>query len=337
MDYYEEDLVRVLRASEREVGNPHVADMLGAVRQGVTRRRRIRVLAGAAAVAVAVLAAVMVGAPFRLANRAEWAAGSYPPSPTPVPSASAHCRPAWPSNPPMVAMVNAGPVLDRLAAIPGPAPVHLPLGHLMYVRSTGPGRQGDQIHEMWVDVNGNFVMRIRTSICHAQDMDKTYKPTDQDNTERRNRLASQGPNLDLATPYYLAGLPTDPDAMLALLRNDSANARGGVADFNVFRAVDELLSVYEPILTPAVRASLYRALGRLSGVAATSEPIDVGGRKVYVVSMTEASYAMQLLFDPTTGRVVGDSTGSPPMYAAPLAYAFWQHTVVAGVTEDPPK
>jgi hypothetical protein len=232
--------------------------------------------------------------------------------------------------------------LDALAAkAAGVAPLVVPADRLLYVLKTGAAEARPVRHEMWVQTRGGYPLRIR-----VDGKDMLADPA-ADAARRAEQFAAQGPSLLMPTPQFLAGLPTDQTRLLDLLRDGVGAAKDAAwsVDRQVFGAVRTLLASNEPLLTPAVRAALYRALAQVPSVwAAGQVTVTIGGRTVVAIGQSEQGGTELLLFDQATGRVVGAGScrcvGSPAIlrdfqlqYAA--AYGFWQFAVASSVDVTP--
>ncbi len=108
------------------------------------------------------------------------------------------------------------------------------------------------------------------------------------------------------TPAYTSGLPDDPAAMLALLRQQGAGTKNPVDD-ETFRRAGELLR--EASLAPATMAAVFRALSEVSGTTVINGVTDEAGRTGTAVSKTLANGTrIELIFDPTTSAYLGQRT-----------------------------
>jgi hypothetical protein len=192
-------------------------------------------------------------------------------------------------------------------------------GRLLYVWSM----VGRTMFEMWLDVEGAIVLMDRHTDV-ASSFNLPVEPLGDDHPSvlrARAELAEKGPNLLRPTPAYLASLPTDPTALLTLMREQFASSAGSWSvDHAVFSGALNLLYRNEPLLTGPTRAALYRALAALPGVG-SSGAVTYQGRGYVAIWFTERGEIQEeLWFDPTTGRVVGQG----PLTRA----ALWHHAVV---------
>ncbi|MEU4531552.1 CU044_5270 family protein [Micromonospora ureilytica] len=108
------------------------------------------------------------------------------------------------------------------------------------------------------------------------------------------------------TPAYLASLPTDPARLLDILREAVGSQNKHSADQQVFTTVLDLLREAVPIMSPEVRAALYRAVALIPGVERVDGPVDLAGRQGVAIgrdgeSTEDETRREELVFD-TAGR-----------------------------------
>lgn len=116
------------------------------------------------------------------------------------------------------------------------------------------------------------------------------------------------PSLRYPTPEYLAGLPTDPTRLLALLRQ-AAKAEGDTkssTDKIAFQIVGDLFEQGDPIIPAALRAGLYRAIALMPGIQRIEGQTDLGGRRGIALGFAEGGQRQDILLDPTTLHPIGD-------------------------------
>lgn len=104
---------------------------------------------------------------------------------------------------------------------------------------------------------------------------------------------------------YVASLPTDPDALLKLIR-DEARSRGGDPDQRAFTAIGDLLA--ETWAPPRVGAALYRAAAKIPGVTVVRTAADAAGREGVAVARTAHGRQTQWIFDRTAYAFLGERT-----------------------------
>ncbi|MEU1836065.1 CU044_5270 family protein [Micromonospora chersina] len=103
----------------------------------------------------------------------------------------------------------------------------------------------------------------------------------------------------------LAGLPTDPRALLDWLRARSPSGKGD--DGAPYLVIDSMLR--DNVLPPGVKATLLRALALIPGVTRSGEPVDFDGRPAIAVGMVLDGWRREdILLDPTTHEFLGSRT-----------------------------
>ncbi|MCN9239286.1 CU044_5270 family protein [Streptomyces sp. RY43-2] len=112
-----------------------------------------------------------------------------------------------------------------------------------------------------------------------------------------------GPSIDNPTYTYVASLPTDPDALLKLIRNET-RGQGQDPDQRAFTAIGDLLA--ETWAPPRVSAALYRAAAKIPGVTVIRAAADATGREGVAVARTAHGQQTQWIFDRTTYAFLGE-------------------------------
>ncbi|MFE4973249.1 CU044_5270 family protein [Kitasatospora sp. NPDC056651] len=117
-----------------------------------------------------------------------------------------------------------------------------------------------------------------------------------------------GPSIGDPTHAYVASLPTDPDALLKLIRDETRGGAGGAEgrDQRAFTAIGDLLA--ETWAPPQVGAALYRAAERIPGVTVVPSATDAAGREGVAVARTAHGRQTQWVFDRTTYAFLGERT-----------------------------
>jgi hypothetical protein len=115
----------------------------------------------------------------------------------------------------------------------------------------------------------------------------------------------------LSPHYYptLAGLPTDPQALLDWLRAQGPSGKGDKAqsDGISYAVIDSMLR--DNVLPPSVKATLLRALALIPGVTQSPGPVDFDGRPAIAVGMVQDGWRHEdILLDPTTHEFLGSRT-----------------------------
>lgn len=143
--------------------------------------------------------------------------------------------------------------------------------------------------QIWLSVNGAKAGRLTAA-------DRPKLPSVLDPNPK--------PSLNTPTYRYLESLPTDPDALLALLyagKDDVKNSR----EQKAFDTIGDLLT--ESIAPPKLTAALYRAAAKIPGVVVVKDATDAAGRHgVAVARLDEATGARQeWIFNKATSTYLG--------------------------------
>ncbi|MFD3532811.1 CU044_5270 family protein [Streptomyces sp. NPDC058664] len=115
------------------------------------------------------------------------------------------------------------------------------------------------------------------------------------------------PHLGAPSHDYLATLPTDPDALLRKIYEET-EGQGNGKDQQAFTTIGDLLVESWP--TPRLTAALYRAAAKIPGVVLVDSATDAVGRKgVAVARLDETSGARtEWIFDSKTFTFLGERT-----------------------------
>jgi len=109
---------------------------------------------------------------------------------------------------------------------------------------------------------------------------------------------------------YVNALPTDPDALLARVREDSrsklfvSTVGNGDKGGPVFQSI-QLIFERDPFIPPEVNAALFRMLKDFPGVRLEPVTDAAGRRTVGVYRDSPGEDRTEILFDPTTFRYMG--------------------------------
>ena len=289
--------------------------------------RRVIVPASAAVAVLAVLATVIV---LRPGPSQTIQIGAEP-----QPTAAAPTKPTPPSKVPpsvdpsavvpTVAVTDPGTTVgpvpisrvvnEMVARSASVVPVTLTAGQLLYgcfesADKPANAQATTSVSEWWINPDTAQILKVRRD---GQDMGGSEALTGT-------------PGFAEPTREWLASLPTDPRVLYARLVDLNAGVKMGGASY----VLKELMSLYratDPVLTPAVRAALYRVLGRIIGLSATQ--VTVAGRKLYRVHQTGQVASIDLLLDPATGMVAGgrwDTTADDGSVVATIE--LWRYAVV---------
>ncbi|MEU5362390.1 CU044_5270 family protein [Streptomyces sp. NPDC005925] len=114
------------------------------------------------------------------------------------------------------------------------------------------------------------------------------------------------PGMSRPTHAWLAGLPTDTGALLALLRDQVSPADGRSVDHAVFDVIGELL--HETVVPPPVASALYRVAAGLPGVTVSGGAVDAAGRPGIGITLDDghAATRSEWIFDRDTLAFLGD-------------------------------
>ncbi|MER7171711.1 CU044_5270 family protein [Streptomyces mesophilus] len=172
-------------------------------------------------------------------------------------------------------------LLDRIAAAAEETrPAKVRADQFVYVRSLQTGNQGDfngrvevtpaAPREVWMSQRPGPALRY--GLIHQ---DGDYFPIEEGVPDGET---SKGTPESIHRPTYtwLAGLPTDPDALLDLLYAQTEPSDVTDAHQAVFEAIGNLIA--ETVLPPANAAALYKAAAKLPGVTEVADAVDAKGR-----------------------------------------------------------
>jgi len=119
--------------------------------------------------------------------------------------------------------------------------------------------------------------------------------------------------------YDLAAVSSDPEALLRALRDGSITGSETDVDGQVFETVGSLFA--EPQLSPDQRVALYKVVGMLDGVQLLGDIADPSGRPGVGFSMMVGPSQQILIFDRDTGELLA----TQEYYAADPSQSWqWQ-------------
>ncbi|WP_435971193.1 CU044_5270 family protein [Streptomyces sp. Qhu_M48] len=234
--------------------------------------------------------------------------------------------PAPPAGPPggMQAGQPASPDAVRLlsdaalAAAAAPAPTVRPDGYV-YVRSlvahAGHDAAGGSTtlppahqREVWLSADGSRAGLLREPGAADTTLGArppVYELDHRGATPRRTTAGVAPPSVTHPTHTYVAGLPTDPEALLRLVREQTGGTAGD-PEQRAFTAIGTLLA--ETWAPPEVTAALYGAAARIPGVTVLPYAKDAAGREGVAVARTSRGEQTQWIFDRTTSAFLGERT-----------------------------
>lgn len=127
--------------------------------------------------------------------------------------------------------------------------------------------------------------------------------------------------IDHPTYTWLSSLPTDPDALLVLLRREVRVSDEESREQAVFSLIGDLLS--QTLMPPRNTAALYKAAARIPGVKEIPDAVDVAGRHGIAITREDASSATrdEWIFDKRSLAFLG-------------ARGFITHDKQKGITSD---
>ncbi|MFD4373895.1 CU044_5270 family protein [Streptomyces sp. NPDC058486] len=119
-------------------------------------------------------------------------------------------------------------------------------------------------------------------------------------------------NLNAPTYSYLTTLPTEPEALLKLIRDDAEQNHGAGSDSTTgpdqqaFVTIGDLLR--NGVTPPETAAALYRAAALIPGVDIVPDAVDAAGRRGVAVARAHDGERTEWIFDRSTARLLGERT-----------------------------
>jgi hypothetical protein len=210
---------------------------------------------------------------------------------------------------------QAAEVLRRTAVAAGEQPGGWP--DAAYWHSVSTYRQGvgpDATREIWIAHDGTGVLRSGSAPGEVIPLGKGAFP-------------AGGTSLSWDDLY---ALPTEPTALEAVLRAGIHGA-GKDDDSELFTIVGDLLR--ESPASPALRKALWEVAARVPGVTLIGPVTDSVGRPGTAVQRGDQRYVV----DPSDGRLLEESSGSPGPVAEAPGGADWRATYLEqGPAESAP-
>ncbi|MFJ3783860.1 CU044_5270 family protein [Streptomyces sp. NPDC090093] len=211
-----------------------------------------------------------------------------------------------------------------LAAAAAPAPEVRP-GEYVYVKSlvayAGRDAAGGpavlppaRAREVWLSADGSRPGLLREAGAADTPLGSpgpVYELDGPGAEPRKSTLGAEPPSVTRPTHAYVAALPTEPEALLRLVREQTRGAgesggSGSDADQRAFTAIGTLLA--ETWAPPEVTAALYRAAALIPGVTVLPSATDAAGREGVAVARTAHGEQTQWVFDRTTSAFLGERT-----------------------------
>lgn len=111
--------------------------------------------------------------------------------------------------------------------------------------------------------------------------------------------------LDHPTYKWLATLPTDPEALRALLYRETEPWGSETQDETVFANVGQMLST--TIMPPATASALYKVVEKIPGVRVVPDAVDAAGRHGFGITRKDPGSMTrdEWIFDRTTLAYLG--------------------------------
>ncbi|MEU5216678.1 CU044_5270 family protein [Streptomyces sp. NPDC020807] len=204
----------------------------------------------------------------------------------------------------------AAVLLDRIATVAAarPAPA-VRDDQFVYVSSTvawssqssdDPTFRLDTPHsrKIWLSVDGSqpgLLHERGKAVPLAGEVDKGGRPV--------NPVGNPHPTLNSPTYRYLESLPTDPDALLKRIY-DETRGMGNGPDQQAFVTIGDLLR--EQIAPPKVSAALYKAAAKIPGVTVVEDSVDAAGRHGVAVARVHAGERTEWIFDKKSLEFLGE-------------------------------
>lgn len=174
-----------------------------------------------------------------------------------------------------------------------------------YIETTTKAPYGTVRKQLWRSVNGAQAGLVRNEGAGRGPHDLTYPK----NTK---------PSLSHPTYRFLAGLPADPDALLAMINEEvrrlnalaederkraqvsekGLRPEGLPSETATFLIISEIIR--DPNVPPAVLAALYKAVAKVPGVSVVQDVVDANGRHGIGLSATSANRRTTWIFDRDT-------------------------------------
>ncbi|WP_215104758.1 CU044_5270 family protein [Streptomyces sp. McG3] len=200
-------------------------------------------------------------------------------------------------------------LLDRAARVAAGDPADSPrdaqfayvnvTGHTTSLSETATGEmkqaREDESYEQWTSVDGS-----RRTVQRERGGPRTL-------------LEAPGKG-SFGSPTYrfLAGLPTDPEEVLAAIYRETKLNHGEGSgsttgpDQEAFVIIGDLLRM--SVAPPEAAAVLYRAAARIPGVVVVPNSVDAAGRRGVAVARAHDGERSEWIFDKGTSRLLGERT-----------------------------
>jgi hypothetical protein len=217
---------------------------------------------------------------------------------------------------------SAAAVLARVAAVAASQPTASPLspGDYLYMASVGVALSASSGPSQTYSVLAPVTRQVWIAADGSGRLAQTYgTPSFLTPADRAAWVADGKPSVLPASANIdslegkgqlapdLAGLPTDPTALLADIEDGKVeNAGVPVGAAEAFQTVGDLLE--NTAASPALRAALYHVAAEIPGVTLVGTVTDAVGRSGTAVAYTSGGERDELIFDPTTSDLLGETT-----------------------------
>lgn len=159
--------------------------------------------------------------------------------------------------------------------------------------TTGPGAAPADIRQVWLPV---------ADLCRHGLIREAGQDSDSSQRDQPGVTCPYAGYLNYPSYRLLAGLPTDPQTLLAMIYDQEAG-HGPDPDSEAFTTIGDLLR--DSVPPPAVSAALYRAAALIPGVQLVPDAVDAAGRHGVAVSRTSQATRYEWIFDRTSLQLIG--------------------------------
>ncbi|MEO6082655.1 MAG: CU044_5270 family protein [Umezawaea sp.] len=116
---------------------------------------------------------------------------------------------------------------------------------------------------------------------------------------------STEPGVSNPTLAWVAGLPTDPQQLLAVFQAEAGTNSKHDNDYLTFKTVVSFATSADALLTPQARSTLYQAIALLPGIERVPGQVDLAGRVGVAIGRTAEGMRNEIILDPVSSRVIG--------------------------------
>jgi hypothetical protein len=198
---------------------------------------------------------------------------------------------------------GTGALLDRIATVASSAPtVHVRGDQFVYVKSVWVS--SEPVAEKTFEGPRRPIPLFEREVWLAQGTNREGLIREQGRDITLNQ-GKDGPNVLDPDYAQLSSFPTEPVALLALIRNaeQAIIEDRQVSDADLFDRIGSIFS--EQIVPPKVQAALYRCAATLQGVQTVKNVSDISGRRGVAIARTQDNERTEWIFDPHTLKYLG--------------------------------